>query len=362
MLTEAGKKKAGFEKIKKYEDAEALPESLRQSDWFKRGWTLQELIFPKRFLFYTQDWYCIASRRTISKALSEITGISSELLSAEDPQRYTHTFSIAERMSWASKRATTRSEDLAYCLLGLFDVNMPLLYGEGSKRAFKRLQETIIQKSDDHSLLAWASLEALGDGNDNYTAFGPLADSPAQFQHFNDVVPVPTGTGHPSFSLTTRGLCIAWLDCARKGSPNRIAITLLYIEPTVARNFPDTGWISKSQKIMPFETSPGDWRFGVRFIRSPPEQCEFALGGFIDSDKKNPWCELKLRNLDDEHLEALVRAQALRNDSANHATIRLGEEVLSVEIINSSQTYGFADSEFDLRFRFQEKQTEEAIN
>jgi len=127
--------------------------------------------------------------------------------------------------------------------------------------------------------------------------------------------------------------------------------------------FPDTGWISKSQKIMPFETSPGDWRFGVRFIRSPPEQCEFALvGGFIDSDKKNPWCELKLRNLDDDHLEALVRAQVLRNDSANHATIRLGEEVLSIEIINSSQTHGFADSEFDLRFRFKEKRTEEAIN
>ena len=82
---------------KKYsdEDAEALPESLRQSDWFKRGWTLQELIFPKRLLFYTQDWNRIASRRKISKALSDITGISSELLSASNPRTDIDSFSVA---------------------------------------------------------------------------------------------------------------------------------------------------------------------------------------------------------------------------------------------------------------------------
>ncbi|PMD32942.1 HET-domain-containing protein, partial [Hyaloscypha variabilis F] len=135
------------------EDAEALPESLRQSDWFKRGWTLQELIFPKQLLFYTQHWDRIASRRKISKALSDITGISSELLSASRTD--IDSFSVAEKMSWASKRVTTRPEDLAYCLLGLFEVNMPLLYGEGDLRAFKRLQEAIIRKSDDHSILAW---------------------------------------------------------------------------------------------------------------------------------------------------------------------------------------------------------------
>jgi len=57
-------------------------------------------------------------------------------------------------MYWASKRETTRKEDEAYCLLGLFGVNMPLLYGEGSK-AFFRLQQEIIKTADDQSILAW---------------------------------------------------------------------------------------------------------------------------------------------------------------------------------------------------------------
>ncbi|PMD32941.1 hypothetical protein L207DRAFT_535656 [Hyaloscypha variabilis F] len=128
--------------------------------------------------------------------------------------------------------------------------------------------------------------------------------------------------------------------------------------------FPDAGWISNLQTIIPYETSPGDWRFGGRIIRQQPERCEFAvIGGFMAKDEENPtWCELIRRNLDDGDLEALVRAQVPRNDSANHATIRLGEEVLSVEIIDSSKRHGFADSEFDLRFRFKEKRTEEAIN
>lgn len=62
--------------------------------------------------------------------------------------------SIANRMSWMAKRHTTRSEDMAYSMLGIFDVNMPLLYGEG-KKAFVRLQEEIMKDSDDHSLFAW---------------------------------------------------------------------------------------------------------------------------------------------------------------------------------------------------------------
>ena len=75
-------------------------------------------------------------------------------------------------MSWASRRVTTRTEDTAYCLLGIFDVNMPLLYGEREK-AFFRLQEEIIKQSDDHSLFAWA--------NYDYKHPGLLADSPTAF-------------------------------------------------------------------------------------------------------------------------------------------------------------------------------------
>lgn len=70
-----------------------------------------------------------------------------------EPSTTSHA-SVAQRMSWASRRVTTRHEDIAYCLLGLFDVHMPLIYGEGQK-AFLRLQEEIIKQSDDESILAW---------------------------------------------------------------------------------------------------------------------------------------------------------------------------------------------------------------
>lgn len=62
-----------------------------------------------------------------------------------------NSYSVGQRMSWASKRMTTRIEDMAFCILGIFDINVPLLYGEGSK-AFLRLQEQIWRETDDHSL------------------------------------------------------------------------------------------------------------------------------------------------------------------------------------------------------------------
>ena len=72
----------------------------------------------------------------------------------QDVQTILSRMSVAQRMKWASKRATTRVEDVAYCLTGLFNVNMSLLYGEG-KKAFFRLQETILKSSRDHSVLAF---------------------------------------------------------------------------------------------------------------------------------------------------------------------------------------------------------------
>jgi hypothetical protein len=86
--------------------------------------------------------------------VAEITGISKPVLSfgLEDMEAC----SVAERMSWAANRQTTKEEDIAYCLLGIFKVNMPLLYGEGS-RAFIRLQEEILKRTEDYTLFLWAS-------------------------------------------------------------------------------------------------------------------------------------------------------------------------------------------------------------
>jgi len=108
------------------------------SAWWTRGWTLQELIAPSEMVFYansSSSWSKIGDKRTLLELIVKRTGIEKYILLGGDVTKC----SVAQRMSWASERETTRTEDLAYCLLGLFGVNMPLLYGEGSK-AFLRLQ------------------------------------------------------------------------------------------------------------------------------------------------------------------------------------------------------------------------------
>lgn len=123
---------------------------IAHSSWFARGWTLQELLAPTKLHFYDSEWSPIASKYELSAELEAITGIPRIAL-----HKFRHDdFCIAEKMSWASRRQTTREEDSAYCLLGLFNVNMPLLYGEGSK-AFLRFQEEIMKVSTDLSILLW---------------------------------------------------------------------------------------------------------------------------------------------------------------------------------------------------------------
>ncbi|KAH8881644.1 HET-domain-containing protein [Thozetella sp. PMI_491] len=140
-------------------DASPNSPRFRSSRWFTRGWTLQELLAPSEVVFYSRDWVQIGTKKSLAKLVYEITGIREEYLLQMDGILGA---SIAQRMSWVSNRSTTRPEDMAYCLLGLFDVNLPLIYGEGSK-AFVRLQEEIIKVSDDHSIFAWNWITQLSD-------------------------------------------------------------------------------------------------------------------------------------------------------------------------------------------------------
>ena len=132
---------------------EAHDSAFRRARWHTRGWTLQELVAPVDILFFSKDWRCIGRKNDMATLLGEITGIREQVLTREAAFS---DLSIAERMSWASKRTTTRIEDEAYCLLGLFGVNMPTIYGEG-RQAFHRLQEEIMKLSPafDSSLFVW---------------------------------------------------------------------------------------------------------------------------------------------------------------------------------------------------------------
>ncbi|KAI6107077.1 heterokaryon incompatibility protein-domain-containing protein, partial [Pisolithus croceorrhizus] len=125
-------------------------------EWFSRGWTLQELIAPKKAEFFNKDWLSIGAKQDLTPTLEVITRIpqavlrDGQVLSTDSRERPC----IAHIMSWAADRKTTRVEDRAYSLLGSFGVNMPMLYGEGLK-AFQRLQLEIIRVSSDHSIFAW---------------------------------------------------------------------------------------------------------------------------------------------------------------------------------------------------------------
>lgn len=135
------------------EPIEEVYQQFCQSRWFTRGWTLQELIAPTKLMFYDRHWRLIGDKIQLEQVLEECTSIDRNVLR---DYTFIESTSVAKRMSWASSRSTTREEDEAYCLLGIFDVNMPLLYGEG-KKAFQRLQEEIIRtsRSVDHSILYW---------------------------------------------------------------------------------------------------------------------------------------------------------------------------------------------------------------
>ncbi|KAI0753645.1 heterokaryon incompatibility protein-domain-containing protein [Fomes fomentarius] len=133
-------------------DDRSMPEDeFKKSKWHTRGWTLQELIAPKLVAFVSSSWSPIAFKDDQARLVEEATGVPVEVLA--DPKQMKR-FSIAQRMSWAARRVTTREEDEAYCLLGIFDINMPTLYGEGRK-AFRRLQEEIMRQSPDTTLFAW---------------------------------------------------------------------------------------------------------------------------------------------------------------------------------------------------------------
>ncbi len=127
-------------------------ESFRRSQWFTRGWTLQELIAPMAVEFYAADWSPIGSKVSRYEELAQITGIAQKAL-FHPWSEVRSSFVAAEKMSWAAHRIVTRAEDESYSLMGLFDINMPMLYGEGRENAFQRLQEAIYKLDTDHSLL-----------------------------------------------------------------------------------------------------------------------------------------------------------------------------------------------------------------
>ncbi|KIK99527.1 hypothetical protein PAXRUDRAFT_30473 [Paxillus rubicundulus Ve08.2h10] len=199
--------------------------------WFARGWTLQELLAPKKMRFYGKEWTPIFPSANAGRegaleeydlsgehpdlsndkenelllgALAEVTGIP--VFDLRDFRPGCNR--VFQKMIWTSKRRTTRIEDVAYSLLGIFDVTMPIAYGEGN-RAFYRLMEVIAQRCDEPGFFAWAGPHS------RYSNVFPL--SPASYGRLDSQM-VSTlaradlfACGDLAFVITKSGLSVTLL-------------------------------------------------------------------------------------------------------------------------------------------------------
>ncbi|KIM51441.1 hypothetical protein SCLCIDRAFT_143259, partial [Scleroderma citrinum Foug A] len=156
------------------ENKKIYPNSKGWPEWFSRGWTLQEMIASRNVQFFNEGWESIGNKKMLAHALSRITGVPPHILA--DGLSASNRPCVAQIISWAADRTTSRVEDRAYSLLGLLDINMPMIYGEG-KKAFHRLQLEIIRESNDQSIFAWGC-DADLDGRTGSV----LADDPRVFQ------------------------------------------------------------------------------------------------------------------------------------------------------------------------------------
>ncbi|KAI2639152.1 HET-domain-containing protein [Hypomontagnella submonticulosa] len=216
------------------DDPFTIPSEFRDSRWWTRGWTLQELLAPMELVFFDKDWnearvgrlnrlsslhrYDPAyynqekyrDRLALLNLLSDITNIPKQALDTGNFSQYC----AAARLAWAASRETTRVEDRAYSLLGLLEVNMPLLYGEGHK-AFLRLQEEVVKSRNDDSLLAWG-YRLVSQTGPEVQEEGILARSPSDFIHCHSFqrlethetsLEVPVTTSHSA--MTNIGMWMA---------------------------------------------------------------------------------------------------------------------------------------------------------
>lgn len=185
-----------------WRDLRGTPRLLKECKWLTRGWTLQELLAPRDVEFYDADWEFMGTKDSLLEPLSEITGIEPTFLKHGS---LIWSASVGTRMRWAAERGTTRPEDMAYCLLGIFEINMPMLYGEGNK-AFLRLQEEIWKQTNDLSLFAWTT--QVGHAASLFDKYcGIFAMHPCEFAGFQGIERLSGGgTFQGELAVTNKGL------------------------------------------------------------------------------------------------------------------------------------------------------------
>jgi hypothetical protein len=124
--------------------------AFQESKWFKRGWTLQELLAPGVVEFFSREGKQLGNKRNLEQHIHEVTKVAVSALRGTPLSQ----FGVDERLSWAENRQTTRDEDKAYSLFGIFQIQLPLLYGDGRDKAFKRLRDEIYKPLQGECILS----------------------------------------------------------------------------------------------------------------------------------------------------------------------------------------------------------------
>lgn len=235
--------------------------------WFSRGWTLQELVASDEVEFYDAGWDYRGDKATLIRQIHRVTGVDEHILASNETLP---AMPVARKMSWAAGRETTRTEDMAYCLLGLFNINMPMIYGEG-ERAFIRLQEEIVKETNDLSLFAWKSQE--DHEPENFT--GLFARSPREFAHCRNILRWSDFLApRPEFVITNNGVrletCLGISDdnelvldlvcCDLTDFEERLGIYLHHAGSRLLRKRPDTLYRTQN---------PGLWLGGKSKVYVP---------------------------------------------------------------------------------------------
>ena len=333
----------------------------QESRWFTRGWTLQELLAPEDMVFYDQNWRELGSKSSLIAQISLVTGIQ------QDHIQDINGASVAQKMSWASKRQTRRVEDMAYSLMGIFDVNMALLYGEGDK-AFTRLQHEIVKISNDESLFAST------DGG--LVESGIFAQSPKAFAKSGNVVQISSGHHHyiyrAPYTVTNRGLAIeafaSWdsrstfildrmfaflpLNCRRQLAPGRISKKELTIGlEKVSRD--EFVRFSPGQLDHP-PRHIGKRSVGLVYIRPTCIPCishKQRLSLFIDASSLSK-CGLSI--VDSYNCRPELQWGTLSNEKIWRYTLGIGESFAAIQLLgNRWQKFGLmidaAESKLSIR-------------
>ncbi|PMD49976.1 WD40 repeat-like protein [Hyaloscypha bicolor E] len=231
--------------------------AFRNSRWFTRGWTLQELLAPSSVEFFCSKGNQLGDKRSLEQQIHHITGIAVQALEGTPLSE----FSVNERMSWAKTRQTKREEDKAYSLLGIFEIYMPLIYGEGAASAFKRLYEEIGKNSSprqDPTLLDRLPYAVESPFNSYAKQYEPICLPNTRVDLLKDIYIWATGQDERS---------IFWLNGLAGTGKSTVA-------RTVARNFLNKNYLGAS---FFFSRGGGDVSHAGKFVTSIAVQLAISI-------------------------------------------------------------------------------------